>query len=99
GEADEMLGADVGGEDRGADQEPAGAAAREKVIGGVLFLEQGTPDADGRVRHEVERHDHPVERRKRNRRPRHGFSSRARSAAAPQYDGSAHNYKLRPRWD
>ena len=39
GEADKMLGADVGCEDRRADQEPAGAAAREEVVGGVpLFI-------------------------------------------------------------
>ncbi len=63
GEADEMLGADVRGEDRRADQEPAGVAARQEVVGGVLFLEQRAPHADRGVGDEVQGDDGPVERR------------------------------------
>ena len=37
GEADEVLGPDIGGEDRGADDEPAEVAAGEEVVvGGVV---------------------------------------------------------------
>ena len=59
--SDEVLGADVGGEDRRADQEPAGVAAGEEVIRGVFFLLHRRPDADGGVGDEIQRDDGPVE--------------------------------------
>src|SRR3954463_9148570 len=63
---DQMLRADVRRENGGADQEPAGIAAREEVVGGVLLLLQRAPDADGGVRDEVQGDDRPVESRKGN---------------------------------
>jgi hypothetical protein len=45
GEADEVLGADVGGKNRRADDEPAEVAARKEVIvGRVLAFSDDPPD-------------------------------------------------------
>ena len=66
GEPDEVLGADVRSEDRRADQKPAGAAAREEVVGRVPLLQERAPDADRGVGDEVQGDDGPVDRRKGN---------------------------------
>ncbi len=62
GEHDQVFRADVRREARGADQEPAGAAAGEKVISRVFFFLERRPDADGGIGHEIQRDDGPVER-------------------------------------
>ena len=74
-EADQVLRADVRREDRRADQEPAGAAAGEEVVRGVLFFLQRAPDADGGVGDEVQGNDRPVERAESNRGTRHVLPS------------------------
>ena len=72
GEADQVLRADVRREDGGTDQEPAGVAAREEVVGRVLFFLHRAPDADRGVGDEVERDDRPVERGESNSGSGHG---------------------------
>ena len=62
GQADEVLGADVRGEDRGADDEPAEVAPGQEVIGrGPLLLQHDLPghaEDDG----EIDEDDDPVDR-------------------------------------
>ena len=60
GQADQVLRADVRGEDRGShDQPPDMAAGQEVVRRGVLPLEDGPP-SDGQQNAEVQPDDDPV---------------------------------------
>jgi len=64
GEADEVFGADVGGEEGGADYEPADVAAGEEVAGGGLagkFGADGGADGYAEDSDEVECDDDPVQ--------------------------------------
>ena len=64
-EPDEVLRADVGSEQRRADDEPAGVASGEEVATRAL-PGPGAPrddDCDHEGEHEIERHHHPVEHR------------------------------------
>ena len=67
GQADQVLGADVGREDRGADEEPAGVPAGQEVVLGVLLLLQRHPDGDAGDHREIDRDDGPVEPREGDR--------------------------------
>ena len=61
GQADEVLGADVRGEDGGADDEPAEVAAGQEVLGrGLLLLAHDLP-GDAEDDHEIDEDDDPVE--------------------------------------
>ena len=93
-EPDEMLGADVRREERGADEEPAGVAVAEEItLGGFARgTLPGDRERDDEDQREVRGDHHPVERREaascRHRQPRCGASRRtrrgpARSRAAP----------------
>jgi hypothetical protein len=75
GETNEVLGADIGGKDRRADQEPAGIAAREEIIRGVFFLLERSPHANGGIGNEVQPDNSPIQCSKRNRGPGHGVLS------------------------
>src|SRR5690606_11721874 len=61
-QADEMLGADVRGEDRGPDDEPAEAVGRqEKILRGVVLLEDEPPGKTEKES-EIAGDDDPIER-------------------------------------
>ena len=61
GQADDVLRADVGGEDGRADDPPAQVAAGEEVIGGGVFGPADDPPGDAQQDAEVEGDRQPVE--------------------------------------
>ena len=61
GEADDVLGADVRGEQRRPDREPAHVPAREEVVGGGLLASAGDPRRDAEQGREVRPDDDPVQ--------------------------------------
>src|SRR2546425_700014 len=60
GETDEVLGADVGGEDGRPDDEPAQVAAGEKVIVGGVPVHPNRPPGESEQQAEVQQNDQPV---------------------------------------
>ena len=60
GEPDEVLGADVRREDRGADDEPTGVAAGEEELGRIRAVRGAVAEDDGVQHDEVRRDDEPV---------------------------------------
>ena len=61
GQADEVLRADVGGEDRRADHEPAEVAAGQEVVVGSVPAAPDDPPRHCEQQGEVGQHDEPVE--------------------------------------
>src|SRR5207253_181367 len=75
GETDEVLGADVGGEDGRPDDEPAQVAAGEKVIVGGVPVHPNRPPSESEQQAEVQQNDQPVPARHRAPSPRSGGES------------------------
>ena len=63
GEADEVLGADVRREDRGADHDPAQVTSRQEVVVHGRAIPQNRPPREAEQQGEVGPYCGPVERR------------------------------------
>ncbi|MHC4154531.1 MAG: hypothetical protein ACYST6_06375 [Planctomycetota bacterium] len=60
GQADQVLGADVGGEDGGPDDEPAEVPARKEVIVCSVLALQDDPPGNAKQYGKVNPYNHPV---------------------------------------
>ena len=85
GQADEVLRADVGREDRRADHEPAEVAAGQEVVVGGVPSAPDDPPRHCEQQGEVGQHDEPVEEGHGGREciPEPGRQARRQPAAAP----------------